>query len=157
MPSRLVSSRRLVTEILVGVTTIGIEEEIEGQEQVMRTGGGGGVCLLASPVLRVSACLGPWDDWRAELNQPSGDDIGSRRCADMQFSRNSSIPLVRILDRVDEQTNHSCGTLRLCASDMEIGRQASRPGSNVILPELLPSEVETWTNEPPSACRLDKA
>lgn len=68
----------------------------------------------------------PWDDWRAELNQPSGDDIGSRRCADMQFSRSNSIPLVRILDRVDEQTNSLCGIPLICASDMEtIGRQAS--------------------------------
>ncbi|CRL28549.1 unnamed protein product [Penicillium camemberti] len=71
----------------------------------------------------------PWDDWRAELNQPSGDDIGSRRCADMQFSRSNSIPLVRILNRVDEQTNN-------------------KPRSNVILPELVPSEVKSWTKEP---------
>lgn len=54
------------------------------------------------------------------------NDIGRWRCADVPFSRNSSIPLVLIFDRVEEQTDYSCGISLLGASDMEtIGRQAS--------------------------------
>ena len=56
--------------------------------------------LYWSALPRFVFCLELWNDWRVELNQSSSDDIGRRRCAYLQFSRNSSIIMVSSRGRV---------------------------------------------------------
>lgn len=100
-------------------------------------------------------CLGPWNDWQAELNQPSGDNSGRRQYADVQFSRNSNIVAVWLLDQVDDNLVYRA--VVPCSVDRIWSHLADRPRPNAILRELLPSEVETWTNELVSTWGLNKA